>query len=128
MGSKSNYLENAIINHVLRHTSFTSPSAVYIGLFTTKAGEAGGQVEVSGGSYARQTVTFGAPSNGSTSNTVAVVFPDPTDNWGDIEGWGLFDASTSGNLLYYADQSPVETVNTGNPVQFPIGSIVVSEE
>lgn len=127
-GSKSNYLENALVNHVLRNTAMTSPTAVYVGLFTVAAGEAGGQTEVSGNAYARQSVTFGAPSDGVTSNTNLITFPTPTPaGWGTIVGWGIFDASTAGNLLYYSDQTPNEVVNAGNPVQFAIGAISISE-
>jgi hypothetical protein len=127
-GSKSNYLENAIVNHVLRNTALTSPAAVYVGLFTVAAGEAGGQTEVSGNTYARQSVTFGAPADGVTSNTNLITFPTPTPSgWGTIVGWGIFDASSAGNLLYYSDQTPNEVVNAGNPVQFAIGAISISE-
>lgn len=127
-GSKSNYLENAIVNHVLRNTAMTSPTTVYVGLFTVAAGEAGGQTEVSGNAYARQSVSFGAPSDGVTTNTNLVTFPLPTPSgWGTIVGWGIFDASSAGNLLYYSDQTPNEIVNVGNPVQFAISAISISE-
>lgn len=127
-GSKSDYLETAVLNHVLRNTALTSPTTVYVGLFTVAAGEAGGHTEVSGNAYARQSVTFGAPSGGATSNTNLVTFPTPTPSgWGTIVGWGIFDAATNGNLLYYSDQTPNEVVNAGNPVQFAIGAIQISE-
>ena len=64
MAEFSNYLENAIIDAVLRNTSYTSPTTVYVGLFTTDPTDADSGTEVSGGSYARTAVTFSAPSNG----------------------------------------------------------------
>jgi hypothetical protein len=42
--------------------------------------------EVSGGSYARTAVTFGAPSDGVTTNSAAVEFPQATGSWGSV-GW-----------------------------------------
>jgi hypothetical protein len=69
MAEISNYLENAIINATLRATTFTSPSTVYVSLHTADPTDAGTGTEVSGGSYARKTATFGAPSNGVSTTT-----------------------------------------------------------
>lgn len=67
MSDASNYLEDAIIDHVFRNTALTSPTTVYVALFTAVSdAEAGTGTEVSGGAYARQAVTFAAPSNGVT--------------------------------------------------------------
>jgi hypothetical protein len=78
MAEMSNYLENALINATLRNTSYTSPATVYVGLYTTDPTDADTGTEVSGGSYARTAVTFGAPSNGVTLNSAAVEFPQAT--------------------------------------------------
>ena len=68
MAEMSNYLENALINATLRNTSFTSPATVYVGLYTSDPGEGNTGTEVSGTSYARQSATFGSPSNGVSTN------------------------------------------------------------
>ena len=101
MAEFSNYLENALINAVLRNTSYTSPTTVYVGLFTSDPTDAGSGTEVSGGSYSRTSITFGAPSNGVTTSNADCTFPQATASWGTV-GWiGLHDASTSGNLLFH---------------------------
>ena len=101
MSEMSNYLENALINVTLRATSYTAPTTVYVGLFTSDPTDAGSGTEVSGGSYARTAVTFAAPSNGVTTNDADVTFPTATASWG-IVGWiGINDALTTGNLLYH---------------------------
>ena len=64
MAEMSNYLENALINATLRNTSYTSPTTVYMGLYTSDPTDANTGTEVSGGSYTRMAVTMGAPSNG----------------------------------------------------------------
>ncbi len=68
--SISNYYEDMILNHMIRNQAFTPPSAIYVSLHTADPGETGTS-EVTGGSYARQVITFGAPSNGviTVSNT-----------------------------------------------------------
>lgn len=126
MSAATNFLENALANHVLRNTAYTSPSAVYAALFTAAPGEAGGGTEVSGNAYARQAVTFGAPSDGVCLNSALVTFPTATGNWGTITHWALFDASTNGNMLVYDDLTSSKTINTDDVFTFPIGNLSVS--
>jgi hypothetical protein len=126
MAEMSNYLENALINATLRNTSYTSPSTVYVGLFTTDPTDAGTGTEVSGGSYARVAVTFGAPSNGVTTNSGAVEFAQATASWGTITHIGILDASTSGNLLYHTALDVSKAIDTGDIFKIAIGSLSVT--
>jgi hypothetical protein len=110
----SNYLENALINATVRNTTFTSPATVYLGLFTSDPTDAGTGTEVSGGSYARQSITFSSPSNGVTSNSAQITFPTATADWGTI-GWiGIYDSLTSGNLLYHSPLTTSKIINNGD--------------
>jgi hypothetical protein len=102
MPSKTNYLELKILDHVLRAQTFATSSAVYIGLFTAIAsGEEESWTEVTGGSYARQSGSFSAPASASCANPVAITFPQATADWGIVLGFGVFDAVSSGNGLYW---------------------------
>lgn len=126
MAEMSNYLENALINATLRNTTYTSPATVYVGLFTSDPTDAGSGTEVSGGSYARTAVTFGAPSNGVTTNSGAVEFPQATASWGTV-GWiGILDAATSGNLLYHTALDTSKTIDNGDIFKIAIGSLSVT--
>jgi hypothetical protein len=126
MAEMSNYLENALINATLRNTSYTSPSVVYIGLYTSDPTDADTGTEVTGGSYARQAVTFGAPSDGVSTNTAAIEFPQATGTWGTV-GWiGIEDASTGGNLLYHTALDASKTIATGDIFKIAIGSLSVT--
>ena len=122
----SNYLENALINATLRATTFTSPSVVYVGLYTADPTDAGSGTEVSGGSYARQSVTFGAPSNGVSTNSAAVEFPQCTLTWGTVSHIGILDASTSGNLYYHTALDSSKTIETGDVFKIAIGNLSVT--
>ena len=126
MAEMSNYLENALINATLRNTAYTSPSVVYVGLFTSDPTDAGSGTEVSGGSYARTAVTFGAPSNGTSTNSAAVEFPQATGNWGTITHIGILDASSLGNLLYHTALDSSKTIETGDIFKIAIGSLSVT--
>lgn len=126
MAEMSNFLENALINATLRNTSYTSPATVYVGLFTSDPTDAGSGTEVSGGSYARTAVTFGSPSNGVSTNSAAVEFPQATGNWGTV-GWiGIHDALTSGNLLYHTALDTSKTIDNGDIFKIAIGSLSVT--
>jgi hypothetical protein len=126
MAEMSTYLEDALINATLRNTSYTSPSVVYLGLYTSDPTDADTGTEVSGGSYARQAITFGAPSNGVTTNTAAIEFPQATGTWGTI-GWiGIEDALTGGNLLYHSPLDASKTIASGDIFKIAIGSLSVT--
>ena len=122
----SNYLENALINATLRNTTFTSPSTVYVGLFLTDPTDAGSGTEVSGGSYARKAMTFGAPSNGASVNSAAVEFDQATGNWGTIPFFAIFDSLTSGNMLYHGALTASKTIETGDVFKFATSSVSVT--
>lgn len=122
----SNYLENALINETLRGTAFTAISTPYLALFSTDPTDAGTGTEISGGSYARQAITFAAPSNGATSNSAEVTFPTATSSWGTVAYIGIYDASTSGNLLYHAPLTASKSVTTGDVFRIGTGNLTVT--
>jgi len=126
MAEISNYLENALINATLRNTTYTSPATVYVSLWTSDPTDAGSGTEVSGGSYARTAVTFGAPSNGATTNSAAVEFPQATASWGTV-GWiGINDALTTGNLLYHTPLDASKTIDIGDIFKIASGNLSVT--
>jgi hypothetical protein len=126
MAEMSNFLENALINATLRNTSYTSPATIYVGLYTSDPTDANTGTEVSGGSYARTAVTFGAPSNGASLNNAAVEFPQATGSWGTV-GWiGILDAATSGNLMYHTALDVSKTIDVGDIFKIAVGSLSVT--
>lgn len=127
---KSDFLENAMLNHVLRNTPYTPSTTIEVYLFTTLPVEAGtGGVEVSGGSYARQTVTFAAASGGVVANQGAITFPQATAPWGTVQGLGLYENSGAGaHLLYFGDLTTPKTVGAGDQLSIASGALTVSED
>ena len=122
----SNFLENALINATLRNTTYTSVATVYVSLWTSDPTDAGSGTEVSGGSYARTAVTFGAPSNGVTTNSADVTFPTATASWGTV-GWiGINDALTTGNLLYHTPLDTSKTIDSGDIFKITTGNLSVT--
>lgn len=118
--SLTNTGENTIL------TLFKESKTHYLALFTTAPSETGGGTEVSGGAYARQVVTFGSPSNGSMSNSSAIEFPTATANWGTAKAWGLFDAATSGNLIWYGNIDTPKELLAGDIYRINAGNLTLT--
>lgn len=130
MASMTNYLADKVLNHTLRNTAYTSPVTVYLSLHTADPTRTGSHTnEVSGGSYARVAITFGAPSdNGSAEevkNTIAN-FTTPTADWGTVTHWGVEDASTAGNMLYRGALAASKTIQNGDPVSAAANALAIS--
>jgi hypothetical protein len=125
MSEISTYLENALINATLRNTTYTSVATVYVSLWTSDPTDAGSGTEVSGGSYARTAVTFGAPSSGVSTNSGDVTFPTATGTWGTV-GWiGINDALSSGNLLYHTPLDVAKAITSGDVFKIATGNLSV---
>lgn len=130
MAAMSDYLENKIIDWLFRAQAYSPVATLYVGLLTAAPSDTGGGTEVTGGSYARVAVTSSlanwagtqsagstvasSGTSGTTSNNNAITFPAPTANWGTITHFGIFDASTTGNLLFWAALTVSKTVNNGD--------------
>lgn len=115
MAGMTDYSATNWLNYITGKTAIPATPTAFIGLFTTApTSDSGvtGAVEVSGGSYARQTTSaasWNSASNSSgsepsvtpanTTNLLAITFPTATANWGTVVAFGLFDAVTTGNLL-----------------------------
>ena len=129
--SKSNYLENKALDHSLGTTSFTAPTATFLGLFTTDPAEDGSGTEISGNGYAREDINFGAASSGSasgpTSGDGAIEFTASGGDWRTVSHFAIFDALTSGNMLYYGALTNSKAVSDGDSVRFAVDSITITE-
>jgi hypothetical protein len=126
MSEMSNYLENALINVTLRATAYTAPTTIYVALYSNDPTDADTGTEISGTNYARQSVTFGAPSNGASTSSSAVEFPQAGSAWGTITHIGLRDALTSGNLLYHTALDASKTIASGDVFRIASGSLSVT--
>ena len=124
--SFSNFLETEILDHVFAGAAYTAPSTKYLALFTAVSnGETGSVTELSGSAYARQSVAF-TTSGDTTSNNAAVEFPTATGSWGTVTHVGVYDASTSGNLMAYATLSSSKAIDTGDVFRVPSGDLDIT--
>jgi hypothetical protein len=106
MSGFTDRVSQGILGHITGKAAIFTLPTVYVGLFTGVGTDAGtGFTEPSTGAYAR--VATAAADWGSASGTApstisnanAITFPTATGSWGNIIAFGLYDASTTGNLL-----------------------------
>lgn len=126
MAAASDYLELKILEHTLGITAYTQPTTVYLALFTTDPTDAGTGTEVSGGSYARQSISWNTPASGAVTNSADVTFPQATADYGVVSHIGIFDASSAGNLLYHGALSASKSVTTNDTFIVEAGDLSIS--
>lgn len=133
MGSKSDYLENKLLNHVLGGEDYSRPATVYIALYTVAPTDAGGGTEVSGASYARAAVAnnatnFPAAAGGGKANGTVIEFVRAEENWGTIVAWGIFDAATGDNLMFWGAVTEEREIQNGDMARIAVGGISLTED
>lgn len=127
MAGFTTYLQQEILDHIFGNGAYSAPT-VHVGLFTAAPSDAGGGTEVSGNSYARVNASalFGAASGTAIANDGAITFPTATGSWGTITHFGVFDASTAGNLLAWGAVTPNKAVGDGDTASFATGELDVT--
>jgi len=128
MSAMSDYLENKVLDHILATTSYTAPATVYVGLSTGSFGDDNSGVELSGSGYARIAASFGAAASGTASNDAAIEFSAATGDWGTVSHFGIFDASTTGNLLIHGSFTASKVIATGDILKVATGDMDISAD
>lgn len=115
----TSYLQTQLLNASFRKTAYTPPTKVYVGLFKTTG-------EVTGGGYARQEITFSAPTSDGGGmkivNNAEVRFPIATANWGEVKHTVVFDAVSGGNKLDEANLVASREVRENDQFILPVGN------
>jgi hypothetical protein len=136
-GSKSAFLENALLNHTLGALAWTPPPVIYVALSSAAYDEdAYGTAfnELAGNGYARVAVANNLTSWPNTydssqkRNGVPITFPAATNVWLEARSFYLLDAISGGNVLYGGDLLTPRTLQAGDTASFAPNSIVVTED
>ena len=103
-------------------------ATVYLELFDASPTDTGSLAnECTGTDYARVEITFGTDADGrSISNTAIVEFAVAGGDWGTLTHFGIADASTAGNLLWWGPLSPNKTIDEDDQLKAPVGNLTVS--
>lgn len=140
-GSFSDFTELELLDHIFSAATYTPPATLYVALYTAAPSDSGGGTEVSTGNwtnYQRAAVTnnatnFPAASAGSKSNGVAITGFYSSGTTATIPSGtvvvthiGILDASTSGNLIAWADLTASKTLSNGDTFSIPISGLSIS--
>jgi hypothetical protein len=131
-GSKSAYLENKALDTVLGGPTYTLPGTVYIALSTQAFNKTTPGTEVSAAGYARAAVTNNATNwppaaSSQKSNATVITFPAAQADWGTITAFYIYDAASTGNVLYGADLSTARFIANGDTASFAVSAITLIE-
>lgn len=134
MAGKTNFMEDAVLDYVFGAVDPSFPAAFYLGLFTAAPSDTGGGTECSGTDYARKSVTrnqtnFPAAVDGAMNLDVQTEFVAAgSGGWGTVTHFGIFNASTDGNLLYWDALAVEKVVAEGDIVRFNSGALTLTED
>lgn len=149
----SNYLENKLLNHVLRYGTdpYTDSnlSTIYLALFADsgsacaaalESGTSGtastsdwGYFEINNGNYVRKSVGFAQATAGTITSNTTVEFNVATQDYDTAGGTGntvthiaLMDAVSGGNVLFYGALSTTKTVSSGDQFTVTAGNLTIT--
>lgn len=142
-GSMSDTYETRVLNLIFNNAlaNATTPmslnsASVWVALGT--AGADGSFTELAAtGAYARvaksrtSTTDWAAATGTSpatTLNATAINFPTASASWGTVTHFAIYDASTAGNVIYWADLTASKTIGSGDTASFAAGAIVITQD
>ena len=126
----SDYVENAVLGHILGSTTFAKPAVRFLDLFTASPGDSntGTEVSTTGTGYARQSVawTVSGTSPTTATNAAAIEFSPATAGWGTVTHVGVYDTVTGGNLLAWAQLTTSKTVSAADIFRVPASNLIIT--
>lgn len=137
MAAFSDYLEEGILNHTLRGQTLSTPSTIYVALFTNDPSDDDSGDELDDSAYERQDAAKGdsisagwtSPSTSgdgmAVSNDKVIQFPPIADGSVTVTHYGLFDAKTGGNLLYHGEFTVAKTLEVNDVLSIDVGGLQV---
>lgn len=125
MAALSNTHASALLAYSLNNGSVP----LYIALFTTAPSGGSAGTEISTGGYTRMSITFGSPSmvnNVMTcTNSAEIEWSNFTAAISGVGYWGIFNAQTGGNMLWYGSFSLQKDIAVGDSIVIPIGNLSI---
>lgn len=116
---------NRLLDASLGVATYTAPTgSMKLALATSASSASAAGTEVSGGSYARQNITFGSASAGSSSNTGTVTFtnmPAATVTHVDI-----YDSNGTPRRAWFGALSASKTTASGDTLSFATSSVTIT--
>lgn len=138
--SKSNYLESKVLGYWLKNETITQPSQVFLGILSVATDDET-LTEIAGSNYSatdgggavtageRPEIVFGAVSNNQIQGpTSDIEYDNTSGSQFTVNGFGIYDAATSGNLLYWGTLTTPKQIENGDSIRFEAStSITITE-
>jgi hypothetical protein len=132
-GSLSDWGENKVAEHLVGKTAFGMPTA-HVALMTAEPGESNSAIglsevpDFSGNGYARVATAgsdWGAAVAGNTSNVNSVVFPQATEDWGNITHFALMTSPVWGEgfMISWGVLGTPKNITSGDIPEFAAGEL-----
>jgi hypothetical protein len=133
MGSFSDYLENALLDHLFGTANYTPPANIYVALSTTDPTDIGTGITEPpvGANYARVATApadWNSAANGVVDNASNIAFPEANSSWGNITHFGLFDANVAGNMVGHGALGAPVVVGANDTPYLAPGNVTASLE
>lgn len=119
-----NTIENQLLDALVGTASYTVTTPIQLALMTANGSDSAAGTEVTGGSYARQTIAFGSASGGQIANNAVINFtgmPAAT-----VVGIEIYDSAGTPKRLAYGALTANKTTASGDTLQFASSSITLS--
>jgi len=121
-GGISDYLANAVLDHLLAGSAFAQPAQIYIALSDTTINDndTGSTISEPGENYARiQQDAWNAASGGASSNSGNIVFAKATGGtWGTISNFALLNTLVTGNMFFHSTLGTATQILVGDTLRF----------
>lgn len=117
-------IENQLLDALVGTSAYSVTTPIKLALMTANGSDSAPGTEVTGGSYARQTIAFDAASSGSITNNAAISFtgmPSCT-----VVGIEIYDSAGTPKRLAYGPLTASRTVTSGDTVQFASSAVTLS--
>jgi hypothetical protein len=124
VGALTTTADNKLLDHINLVASYTPTTPLKLALVTANGSVSAAGTEVTGGSYARQTITFAAASGGSASNSTDITFTSmPACT---VVGLEVYDSAGTPVRLWWGALTSAKTLASGDDIKFPSGNIVTA--
>lgn len=117
-------IENQLLDALVGTAAYTVTTPIKLALMTANGTDSSAGTEVTGGSYARQTITFGSAASGQIANSAEINFtgmPAAT-----VVGIEIYDSAGTPKRLAYGALTANKTTASGDTLQFAASSITLS--
>lgn len=124
MGAATTATLNKTLDHLNLTAAYTPTGPLKIAVVTANGSSSAAGTEVTGGSYARQTIAFGAASAGSAANSAQITFSAMPA--GTVVGVEIWDSAGTPFRLWWGALTTSRTLLAGDDFILPAGSVVQS--